>query len=105
MATIETQEATVERDAGGDLTDVNEYHFVQALGRGAFAEVSLCVDAASRSWPRGARRFAAAPNMRLASRAPVSATELDSAAGRFGPASLIRTTPTQPRSLIEMGAA
>ena len=34
----------------GDLTDVNEYHFVKALGRGAFAEVSLCTDGAGQHY-------------------------------------------------------
>ncbi len=50
MATIETHEATIERDDLGDLTDVNEYHFVKALGRGAFAEVSLCTDGAGQHY-------------------------------------------------------
>ena len=40
---IETDHADVERNDADVITEVNQYHFVRALGRGAFAEVRRSV--------------------------------------------------------------
>jgi len=38
----ETNHVALETDEFGDITQVNEYHVIRNLGRGAFAEVKLC---------------------------------------------------------------